>query len=402
MIFKYEALDKDNSKKGGTIDAISMDVAISSLQKRGLIISSIKPEEDAGPWYKKDVAFFNSVSVKDVVMVSRQIATLFGAQVSALRVFRLMSTEVESMAMRKILDQVSNDIQGGAYISDALAKHPKIFSPFYTNMVKSGEETGKLDQIFLYLADYLERTFEIISKTKNALIYPIFVVFTFIVVMILMLTLVIPKISEILIQSGKELPIYTQVVLGMSNFFVNYGLVLFFIIVLLSFVGWRFYNTENGKIFFDKLKISLPLIGPLYKRLYLTRISDNMNTLLSSGIPMVRAIELTASVIDNEIYKSILFKTLEEVKAGGSLSDSFSKHDEIPGILTNMVKVGEESGEIGQILKTLANFYTKEVSRTIDSLVGLIEPMMIVGLGLGVGFLLASVLLPIYNVATSI
>ena len=401
MLFNYKAVDQIGEQKEGSIDAITLDVAIASLQRRGFIISSIKGD-DAGGIFKRSFSFFERVSNKDVVILSRQMATLFEAQVSALRVFRLLSAETENVLLGKTLEEISNDLQGGSSISNALSKHPKVFSDFYVNMVKSGEESGRLDETFLYLADYLDRTYEVSSKARNALIYPAFVVFTFITVMVLMLTLVIPKISGILQESGQTVPIYTQVVLGISNFFVNYGFILAALVVVGGFFLWRFIQTEAGKLSLDRFKISIPFVSILYRKLYLARLADNMNTMLLSGIPMIRVLELTSSVIDNQVYKNILGNALELVKGGSSVSEALSRNQEIPGIMVQMMKIGEETGELGNILKTLAKFYTREVNNAVDTLVDLIEPIMIVLLGLGVGFLLASVLIPIYNISAGI
>ncbi len=401
MLFNYKAVDSTGAEKTGSIDAITLDVAISSLQRRGFIISSIKGAEE-GNILQRNFSLFDGVKNRDVVILSRQMATLFEAQVSALRIFRLLSAEVENKTLKRVLMEISDDLQGGSSISNALSKHPKVFSEFYINMVKSGEESGRLDETFLYLADYLDRTYEITSKARNALIYPAFVVFTFIVVMVLMLTLVIPKISGILTESGQVVPIYTKVVLGISNFFVDYGLLLAALVVVGGFLLWRFVQTAEGRLSFDRFKISIPYLSILYKKLYLSRLADNMNTMLLSGIPMIRVLELTSSVIDNQVYKDILNNALELVKGGSSVSEALSRNDEIPGIMIQMMKIGEETGELGNILKTLAKFYTREVNNAVDTLVDLIEPIMIVLLGLGVGFLLASVLIPIYNISAGI
>jgi type IV pilus assembly protein PilC len=402
MLFNYKAIESDGSEKAGTIDAMNVDVAITSLQRRGLIISSINASDAPTSFLEKKFTFFEHVSNKDVVILSRQMATLFAAQVSALRIFRLLSGESENPLLKKKLEEVADDLQGGSTISGALSKHPTVFSDFYVNMVRSGEESGKLDETFLYLADYLDRMYEITSKARNALIYPAFVIFTFVAVMVLMLVLVIPKISTILVESGNEIPIYTKIVLGLSNFFVHYWILILIVVVVAAFFGWRYSRTLEGKLAIDKLKISIPYVSALYKKLYLARISDNMNTMLISGIPMVRALELTSSVIDNEIYKGVLTEAVEAVKGGSAVSDSFAKHQEMPGIMIQMIKVGEETGELGNILKTLAKFYVREVNNAVDTLVDLIEPIMIVALGLGVGFLLSAVLIPIYNVSSSI
>ncbi len=401
MLFNYSAIDQSQVESKGSIDAISLEVAIASLQRRGLIIREIAPAEEKSI-FKRDLALFSRVSNKDVVVLSRQLATLFEAQVSALRVFRLLASETENPTLRKALTQIADELQAGSSISKAIAKHPKIFSSFYVNMVRSGEESGKLDEVFLFLAEHLDRAYEVNSKAKNALIYPAFVIFTFVVVMILMLTIVIPKISSILIESGQQIPLYTKFVIGISQFFTSYGVILLIVTIIVGFLSYRFSKTDSGKLAFDDMKITAPFIKHLYQKLYLSRISDNMNTLLISGIPMIRSLELTSDVVGNAVYKKVLDEAIEDVKGGKSVSEALSGKKVIPGIMVQMIKVGEESGELGKILKTLSIFYSREVVNAVDTLVDLIEPAMIVLLGLGVGFLLASVLIPIYNISTNI
>src|SRR3989344_9398057 len=218
MLFNYETVDAQGKRQSGSIDAVSEDVAISSLQRRGLTIAAIESGEAGGGFLNVNLSFLERVSNKDIVILSRQISVLFEAQVSALRIFRLLATETAKPALAKVLTAVADDLQSGSSISKALARHPKVFSTFYVNMVHAGEEAGKLSETFVYLADYLDRSYSIVSKTENALIYPAFVIAVFFGVMTLMLTMVIPKISAVLLDSGQAIPIYTKIVIGFSNF----------------------------------------------------------------------------------------------------------------------------------------------------------------------------------------
>jgi len=270
MLFRYKAVDKEAVEKEGTIEAVNKDGAISALQRREFIILSLRSEEKKSIW---KMGLFEKVKNKDVVILSRQIATLFEAQVSALKAFTLLSGNAENKLLGRKLSQVADDLQAGSSISDALAKHPNVFSNFYVAMVKTGEESGKLNEVFNYLADYLDRQYALISKTKNALIYPAFVIAVFIAVMVLMFVLVIPKLSGIILESGQEIPIYTQIVIGISNFFVNYGIFLLIFVVLLGLYGIRLWRSEKGRHYLDGLKVRLPLVGGLYKKFYLARIA---------------------------------------------------------------------------------------------------------------------------------
>jgi type IV pilus assembly protein PilC len=402
MLFAYKIITQDGEEKEGSIEAVNKDVAISSLQRRGFIIVSLAESSGGGSLLSSEIDFFQSVKNREIVMVSRQIATLFDAHVSALRAFRMLATETENPLLSRIMTEVSDDIQGGTTLSKALSKHPKAFSDFYVNMVKAGEESGNLNETFMYLADYLDRSYELTSKTKNALVYPAFVIGTFVVVMILMLTMVIPRLSVILTETGQEIPVYTKAVLAVSSFLTTYGIFLLILIIIGGFLLWRYTQTEKGSRALSRLKLELPYLGNLYTKLYLSRISDNMNTMLSSGISMVRAIEITASVVGDEDFRKTLEDVSQEVRTGLSFSAALEQYEMIPTILVQMVRVGEETGELGNILKTLATFYKREVNNAVDTLVGLIEPIMIVVLGLGVSLLLASVLVPIYNITAGI
>jgi type IV pilus assembly protein PilC len=400
MIFKYKAITNTGGSTDGTIDSTNIDLAINQLQKKGLVISQITPVDDR-KFSDKFSMMFSRVSNKEIVIISRQISTLFQAQVAALRVFSLIASQIENPLLKKYFNEIVDNLQAGSSISNALSKHPDAFSSFYVNMVRAGEESGKLDETFNYLADYLDRTYEVTAKARNALIYPSLVVIVFLGVMILMFTTIIPKISVMIIESGQEIPIYTKIVLGISGFLVHYGIFLAAGFVIFGFFVWRYSMTEEGAVAIDGIRLNFPYLGDLYHKLYLSRIADNLNTMILSGIPLLRALEITASVVDNRIYKAILDQTLVEVKGGLALSTSLSQHKEIPGIMVAMIKVGEETGELGNILKTMAKFYEREVSNAVDTLVSLIEPVMIVALGLGVGVIVAAVLMPIYNIASA-
>ncbi|MCK9352500.1 MAG: type II secretion system F family protein [Candidatus Paceibacterota bacterium] len=400
MLFNYKALNQAGVEEVGTIDAINMDVAINSLQRRNFVIETIIPE-NSGSFMNQISLMFERVSLKDLVMLSSQVSILFNSHVSVLRIFRLLADGAENPTLGRTLNEVADDIQGGESLSGALGKHPTVFSEFYVNMVKAGEESGKLSETFEYLASYMERSYALTSKTKNALVYPAFVIFTFIGVMVLMLIVVIPKLSAVLIEGGQAIPIYTQVVIGLSNFMINYGLFALIFLIIAGVIFWK-VGLPGGSKSWSSIKLKLPLFGRLFKKTYLSRIADNLDTMLASGVPMLRSIEIAGKVVGDDTYAAIMFDAGEKVKAGSSLSDAFSDRPEIPPIMVQMVKVGEETGELSTILKTLAVFYKREADSMVDTMVGLIEPIMIVLLAVGVGFLLASVLIPIYNITASI
>ena len=312
MEFKYEGLDQTGKPQSGVVNANTQDAAIDLVQRKGITITSIAGGQQPGLMQSfGNLSFFEGISSRNLVLLSRQIATLFEAQVSALRIFRLLAEQADKPYVRGVLTQISDDLQGGNSISKSLARHPKVFSAFYVNMVRAGEESGKLDQTFLFLADYIDRSFELTAKARNALIYPAFIMLTFVGVMTLMLTVVIPKIGGILTDSGQALPVYTQIILGLSTFLVDFGIFILVAIIVGVYFLWRYIQTPVGHMAVSRLQLSLPYIGTLYQKLYLARIADNMHVMLTSGIAVVRALEITPELMP----QLMPFHLLESVSA---------------------------------------------------------------------------------------
>lgn len=399
-VFKYSALDKDGNERQGTIDAVNMDIAITALQRRGLVVSGIDPVQSQ-TLFSKRIKLFDRVSNADVVMLSRQITTLFEAQVSALRAFRLLAAEARTPALGETLNSIANDLQSGSSISAALGKHPEAFSAFYVNLVRAGEESGKLDETFSFLADYLDRNYEITQKARNALVYPAFIMLTFVSVMTLMMTVVVPHLASMLNESGQTVPIYTQIVIGLSTFISRYIWLIGILLIIGVVFLFRFSQTIRGREMLSRARLETPAIGSIFQKIFLSRIADNLSTMLRSGIQVLRGLEITKEVVGDAVYEKVLEAATQDVKGGMPLSDALRKHPEMPGIVVAMIKIGEETGNMGSILETMARFYRREVNNAVDTLVGLIEPLMIVVLAVGVAILLASVLLPIYNIASS-
>lgn len=403
MLFTYTAIDQNGTKSSSQIDASSVDAAIVLLQKRSMSVVDIKEAEAENNDILSNLSIFKQkIKPKDVVIFSRQVATLFEAGVSALKAFRLLAAENENKELQKRLTGVADDIEAGISLSDALAKRPDLFSPFYVNMVKAGEESGKLNESFLYLADYLDRDYELHQKIKKALTYPMFVVGTFITIMMGMFIFVIPKMAAMFADNGAELPTITKIVLGLSEILSKYWLIYTPMLIVAGWFFYRWSKTEVGTRKVDEFKSNMPVFKNLYQRIFLTRLADNMNTMLTSGVPIVRSIDITAAVVDNIVYRDLLGRVSTKVQTGTAFSKALYEEPLVPNILVQMVHIGEETGELGYILKNLATFYKRELDTTIDTIIGLIEPAMIVGLGLGVGILVSSVLLPMYTLSSSI
>ena len=404
MLYEYTATTLEGEAKTGSIEASNVDIAINALQARGLVITDIKSAKQGGSILERlsNFKFFNKVKHKDIVVLSRQLATLFEAKIAVTDSFRLLAEQASNAMLKESLMEIIEDIKGGSSLSLALSKHPDIFSVFYVNMIRSGEESGKLEEIFRSLADHLERSYELASKTKNALIYPAFVVATFFIVMILMLTFVIPKLTSILTEVNQKIPFYTRMLIGVSEFFKDFGIFLFIGAAIGGVFLWRYSKTEKGSMAVSRFQTSFPFVGVLYSKFYLSRMTDNMETLLSSGVSVVKTLETTANVVGNKVYKDILLTTVNEVNGGSSISEALSKYPEIPLMVVQMIKTGEETGKLSFMLKTLGKFYKKEVDNAVETLVSLIEPVMIVVLGGAVGILLISILGPIYNITAGI
>lgn len=407
MLFHYSWLNDNGNKEEADIEATSLDNAIILIQNKGIkTILEVKEKDDKEHnvfGAIKNAKFFKQkIKPKDVVLFSRQVATLFEAGVSALRAFRLLAQENENKTLQEEIMAVADDIESGISLSDALSKRPELFSNFYVNMVKAGEESGKLNEVFLYLADYLDRNYELSQKIKKALTYPSFVIGTFFAIMIGMLTFVVPKMAKMFAEEGATLPLVTRMVLFVSDLFVKYGPITFPLIAfgIWMFIRWK--NTEEGGYKVDDFSMKVPVFKDVIQKIFLQHLADNMNTMLSNGVPIVKALDITTSILENRVYKQLMGRISQKVQTGKSFSKALYEEPLVPNILVQMVHIGEETGELAYILKNLANFYRRELDTAIDSMIGLIEPAMIVSLGVGVGVLVSAILLPMYSLSDAI
>lgn len=401
MKFKYKIFGQDTKIRDGVIEGLNKEEIVAKLQEDGNIIINI--EEAAADLQTNFIdKFRDKITDKDIVLASKQLSTLIGGGVQALRSFRLLSTESSSKGLGKRFSVIADDIQTGMPIYKALSRHPDVFNTFYISMVHSGEESGKLKETLEYLANYLERNYELVQKTKKALTYPVFVIVVFIAVMIIMTVFVLPKLADLLTENGKELPFFTKVIMGFSHLIINYWWAIIPGIVGVGFYLNRYGKTIEGKAYFDSIKLKIPVINVLYTKLFLSRFADNINTMLESGVAIVQALQITAEVVDNYVFKKVLERVAEKVRNGRSLSMALAEEKLIPNIMVQMTRIGEETGELGYMLKNIAGFYKRELEQTIDNAVALIEPVMIVAMGIAVGILVGSVIVPMYDVVTSI
>lgn len=399
MQFKYKARTPEGESREGVVEARTSDAALEVLHRSNLIVTEIQ-ESGGTSIFQKPLKYFNSIKQRDIVIFSRQLSTLFQAKVPVIQSLKTLAAETDNPQFPIIIGEILDDVSGGSSLSQALSRHPDVFSRFYINMIRAGEESGKLEDVFSYLADYLERSYTLTSKAKNALMYPAFVLFAFIGVVIVMLVVVIPRLTTIFAELGQKVPLYTQVIIAISSFLQRWGIYLLIVFLVGVVLLWRFSKTKKGQAVLDEVKIRLPFVGGLLKKIYLARLTDNLSTLIIAGIPIIRALEITADVVANDVYKRIIDDAAESVKAGNTISYSFDKYREIPPLVTQMIRVGEESGKLDFILKNASGFYQRDVDNLLENFVSLIEPALIVFLGVGVGILVAAVLVPLYNLAT--
>lgn len=399
MKFSYKAKTKQGELQEGIIDASSREAAIDILQRHDLVIMKLETESEA-PIFAKRIKIFERVKTKDVVIFSRQLSTLFSAKVPLVESLQILSGQTENALFQEIILSITKELEGGMALSQAMSRYPKAFSLFYVSMVKSGELSGKLEEVLDYLAVSLERQYTLSSRVFNALLYPLFVLVTFSIIIVAMFIYVVPKLKGMILESGQDAPLPTKIVFGISDIMVDYSLFIFPVIAIVGVFSARFFfRTPDGKLLFDKFKLRMPIFGVLFQKIAIARFSDSLKTLISGGLPIVQAIEVTSDVVENDEYKNIFMKIADQVKKGFTMSSILKMHpDIIPPMVSQMIFIGEETGKLEDILKRVSDFYEKETERALDTLVTMIEPILIVGLGGFVFILIIAILLPIYNI----
>ncbi|MBU4284968.1 type II secretion system F family protein [Patescibacteria group bacterium] len=400
MKFNYQARTKEEKTQTGIIEAGSRESAIEILQRLDLVVIFLE-KTSAIPFYARTLKIFQKVKVKELTLFYRQLSILFEANVSPLDSLGILAKQIINPLFKEVILQVEGDVKGGESLSQALGKHPKVFFSFYVNVVKAGEATGNLSDVLKYLADHAEREYNLTSKVKGAFTYPIAIFAMFLVVGTLMMIFVVPQLTSMIQELGQELPMPTRVLIFVSNILRSWlWLVVLIIIGLVVAIG-RFVRTPNGRFILDTAKLKIPIFGELFKKIYLARFSENLRTLLKGGISILKALEITGAVIGNKIYENIIKEAREKVRIGETISIALSNYPkEIPPMVTQMVSVGEKTAQLDIILDKVANFYQQDVDRMVNNMTQLIEPIMILILGGGVGFLITSILMPIYNMTS--
>ena len=396
MRFNYQARNKKGEIRSGVVEASSKEAAATLLQKHDLYVTFL--ETATPPLYAKRITIFEKVSERDIVLFSRQLAIMFRSKVPLIESLSVLSVQTKNSIFKESILKLSETIEGGTSFSKALAEHPKIFSPFYVAMVKSGEVSGKLADVLNYLAEHLEREYHLAAKTRGALIYPAFIIFVVLLVLGLLIFFVIPQLSSVLEDSGQALPLLTKVIIELAHFLRGWGWLMFLLGFALIFSCFKYHQTEKGKKFFDKLFLKLPLVGPLLKMICLSRFAENLSTLISGGLPITQSLETVGDIIGNTLYREAILEARDEVRKGESISSVLSQSPEIfPPVFIQMVLVGEKTGSLDSTLMNIVSFYQEEIDRTINNILSIMEPVLIVFLGLVVAGLMLSILMPLYK-----
>ena len=397
MKFNYQARTKEGEVRVGIIEASSKETASSLLQRYGFFVTYL--EEAKVPFYAKRVELFKGISLKDIVLFSRQLSMMFGSEVPLAEALRVLSGQTRNLELRDKIFTLSKEIEGGNTFSKALARYPETFSTFYVSMVKAGEASGKLSESLTFLADHLEREYILASKTKGALIYPALVILMVFGILLLMVYTIIPQLGTVIKESAVEIPKITRQVIATSEFIRGNGLILLSVSLLSLFFLFRYSKTKKGKDFFDRIFLKIPLINSLLKTLYLSRFAESLSTLISGGLMITKALELSADIAGNSTYRKAILLVRDEVRKGTPISSVLSLSPELfPPVFVQMILVGEKTGGLDSSLMSIANFYQKEVERGIENVLSILEPVLLIVLGLIVGGMMLSVLMPLYQV----
>ncbi|MFA6255498.1 MAG: type II secretion system F family protein [Patescibacteria group bacterium] len=397
--FRYKATDENNEEVEGIVQAASPEVAADILTDQELTIISLVEEKSS--FLERSLKILNRVKIRDLVIFSRQLSVIVSATIPLVQGLRILVTQTESTVLKTIISEMADDVEGGAKLSAALNRHPEVFSDFFINIIKSGETSGKLDEVLNYLADQQEKDYDLMSKIKGAMIYPIFISSGLVVVGALMMIFVIPQLTSVLTETGAELPISTKILIFTSNFLAAYWWLLLIALGLIFGLGKMLLQTQSGRHYFDVFKLKVPIFGKLFQKIILVRFTRSLYTLTTGGVSLTKSLDIVASVVGNDVYKRLIKETAAEVEDGNSIATVFLRSKEMPVMVSQMLNLGEKTGRLDDILDKLSNFYSREVSNIVANLVSLLEPLIMTLMGVAVAVLVSAIILPMYSLASS-
>lgn len=400
--FRYQARLPDGRLQSGLAEAPSVEDATEALVERGYEVLSLEPYRGAAAASQSLTNLLNRITNKELVGTVRMMAVMVDAQVPVADAIRNVVKQSRNPKLKGVMSDIANEVEGGARFSDALERYPKVFSAFFINMVRSGETTGQLTDVLNYLADQQEKDYDLTAKMRNALMYPGFIIVSMVVIGFVMMTYVIPKLTEVFKEGGMELPLSTRVLMGASDFLVAYWWVVILGAVVFGIGFFYWVQTAYGRLQWDRFKLRIPVLGGLYRDIYTTRFCQSMFTLMKGGVTMVQALEVAASVMGNEVWKQMILQTIVAVNDGQPLVSVMSQGKEMPTMAIQMMTVGEETGRMSDVLSRLSEFYGRSVSNMAAGMLTLIEPIVMVTLAIGVGFMVSAIMLPMYQMTSGV
>jgi type IV pilus assembly protein PilC len=399
-VYKYKAKDALNHRTiRANIVAFNQTEATQKLIKKDWTV--LKMQNISDNFEGKLLLYINKIKQKDLVMFFRQFAVMIEANVTIVESLKTLVDQTKNISLQKLISDLAYDVDSGYLLSDAMAKRSDIFSEFYINIIRSGETSGKLEEVLNYLADEVEKNYDMVSKIKNAMIYPIFIITALVGVGVFMMVFVLPELITVIEESGGELPISTRIVIAVSNFLQSY-LWLVIILLIAAVFGFKYISkTKRGGAILDAIRIRLPVFGNLFRLIYIVRFTRSLGILLKGGVNISKSLEISARVVKNQVYKGLINDTLRAVNDGNSIVAVFEKSSDIPVMVTQMMAIGEQAGKLDDVLDRITEFYNKEINTILANLTTIMEPLIMVILAVGVGIMVAAVILPMYNLASS-
>jgi len=392
--YEYTARNQQGQESTGTMDAVSRDEVVANLRKQRMVLVRLREA--------KKTKRGGRIATRDIVIFTRQFATMINAGLPLVQALDILAQQTENKALAEVTRQVVYDVESGHTLADALSKHPRAFSSLYVNMVASGEAGGILDTILLRLAVFLEKNDLIVRKVKGAMIYPAVIFSVAIIAVVVLLIFVIPTFRQMFASVNMELPLPTRIVIGMSDFLQGYWWLLILAIVAAAFGIRRYYATDNGKLVIDRLLLRAPVVGDLLRKSAVSRFTRTLGTLISSGVSILDGLEITARTAGNRVIHDAVMESRGSIAGGETIAQPLQKSGVFPPMVTSMIAVGEATGGLDEMLTKIADFYDDEVDAAVGALLSLMEPIMIVVLGVVVGGMIVAMYLPIFGMINTV
>jgi len=396
--FKYTARDAAGETVKATIDARDERDATKKLKEQGITPSELKEQSGSATAGLMDK--LNQPKSKDKVLFGRQLSTLINAGLPLVQSLRNVGDQTTNKKLQLTIGQVISDVEGGMALSVALAKHPRIFNKVFISLVAAGEASGTLDKALERIADQQEKDADLVSKVRSAMIYPLIVIVVMVAVLGFMIVKVLPQV-KVLYQglNGAQLPLVTRVLLAISDFIIAFWWIVAIIVGVLAFFGTRYARSVGGRRIMDKAKLTMWPVKPLFTKMYMARFARTGTTLVASGVPLIQVLEITGEAVNNMFVQEAINRAAEKAKGGKALSDSLAPEKYFLTLVPNMIRIGEQSGSLEKMLDKIADYYEKEVDTQVKAISTIIEPVLMVILGIVAFVIVAAVLLPIYSLA---